>query len=140
LSALKLNPSDSRYKKELKRVTSRIREQEEGIYDFHSMVTSVTEQNIRLDHADRTKSTVVKSTPTRGRGLFAARDIAAGELVLCEKALCLPNRYDGEEGSDLVLYNLNTTSRTQRPAQTALFLQLVQKLYNNPYLNRASLI
>jgi hypothetical protein len=68
------------------------------------MVTSVTEQNIRLDHADWTKNTVVKSTPTHGRGLFAARDIAAGELILCEKAPCLPNRYDGEEGSDLVMY------------------------------------
>jgi hypothetical protein len=101
------------------------------------MVTSVTEQNIRLDHADWTKNTVVKSTPTHGRGLFAARDIAAGELILCEKAPCLPNRYDGEEGSDLVMYNLNTTSRTQRPAQTALFLQLVQKLYNNPHLNKS---
>jgi hypothetical protein len=32
---------------------------------------------------------------------------------------------------------LNTTSRTQRPAQTALFLQLVQKLYNNPHLNKS---
>jgi hypothetical protein len=35
------------------------------------------------------------------------------------------------------MYNLNTTSRTQRPAQAALFLQLVQKLYNNPHLNKS---
>jgi tetratricopeptide (TPR) repeat protein len=136
-NALKLNPKDSRYKKELNRANARIREQEKGLYDFHSMLESVTEQNIHLDHADWTKNTVVKSTATHGRGLFAARDIEAGELVLCEKALCLPNRYEGQEGSDLVMYNLNTTSRTQRPAQAALFLQLVQKLYNNPYLNKS---
>ena len=101
------------------------------------MVKSVTKQNIRLDHADWTKNTDVKSTPTHGRGLFATRDIEAGELVLCEKAFCLPNRYEGEEGNDLVMYNLNTTSRTQRPAQAALFLQLVRKLYNNPHLNKS---
>lgn len=136
-NALKLNPKDSKYKKELNQVKSRIREQEEGIFDFHSMVTSVTEQNIHLDHADWRKSTIIKSTATHGRGLFAARDIKAGELVLCEKSLCLPNRYDGEEGSDFTMYNLNTTSRTQRPAQAALLLQLVQKLYNNPHLNKS---
>jgi tetratricopeptide (TPR) repeat protein len=135
-NASKLNPKDSRYKKELKRANSRIKEQEEGMYDFDSMIASVNEQNVHLDHADWTKNTMIKSTLTRGRGLFAARDIEAGELVLCEKALCLPNRYDGEEGSDLIMYNLNTTSKTQRPAQTALFLQLVQKLYNNPHLNK----
>lgn len=113
-NALKLNLKDSRYKKELKRANSRIKEQEEGIFDFHSMVESVTEQNIHLDSADFTKSTEIKSTATHGRGLFAVRDIEAGELILCEKALCLPNRYDGEQDSDLVMYNLNTTSRTQR--------------------------
>jgi hypothetical protein len=136
-NALKLNQKDSRYKKELSRANSRIREQEEGNYDFHLMVTSVNEQHIHLDHADWTKCTIIKSTATHGRGLFAARDIEAGELVLCEKALCLPNRYDGEEGSDLIMYNINTTSKTQRPAQAALFLQLVQKLYHNPHLNKS---
>jgi tetratricopeptide (TPR) repeat protein len=136
-NALKLNPKNLKYKKELKRANSRIKEVEGGIYDFHSMVTSVTKQNIHLDYADWTKNTAIKSTPTHGRGLFATRDIEAGELVLCEKAFCLPNRYEGEEGSDLVMYNLNTTSRTQRPAQTALFLHLVQKLYNNPHLNKS---
>ena len=135
-NSLKLNLKDSRYKKELRRANTRIREQEEGLHDFHSMVTSVTEQNIHLDHADWTKSTTVKSTATHGRGLFAARDIEAGEMVLCEKALCLSNLYHGQEGSGLVMYNLVTTSRTQRLARAALFLTLVQKLYNNPHLNK----
>jgi hypothetical protein len=51
-NALKLNPKDPKYKKELKRANSRIKEEEEGIFDFHSMIKSVTKQNIRLDHAD----------------------------------------------------------------------------------------
>jgi hypothetical protein len=91
---------------------------------------------MHLNHADWTKSTIVKSTATHGRDLFAARDIEAGKMVLCEKALCLPTLYHGEEGSGLIMYNLDTTSRTQRPAQAALFLTLVQKLYNNPHLNK----
>jgi hypothetical protein len=57
-------------------------------------------------------------------------------MVLCQKALCLPNLYHGEEGSELIMYNVSTTSRTQRPAQAALFLTLVQKLYNNSHLNK----
>jgi len=64
------------------------------------MMTSVTEQNIYLDHADWTKNTVVKSAATRVHGLFVARDIEAGEMVLCQKALCLPNLYHGEEASE----------------------------------------
>ena len=61
------------------------------------MMASVTEQNIYLDHADWTKNTVVKSAATRVHGLFVARDI---EAVLCQKALCLPNLYHGEEASE----------------------------------------
>jgi hypothetical protein len=100
-------------------------------------VASVPIRNIHLNHADWTKSTIVKSTATHGRDLFAARDIEAGKMVLCEKALCRPNLYHGEEGSGLIMYNLDTTSRTQRPAQAALFFTLVQKLYNNPHLNKS---
>jgi hypothetical protein len=83
------------------------------------------------------KSNAVKSTTTHGRGLSAARDVIAGELILCEAALCLPNLYHGEEGSDPIMYNLNTTSRTQRTAQAVLFLKLDQKLYKNPHLNKS---
>jgi len=67
----------------------------------------------------------IKSAATHGRGLFAAIDLEAGSLVIYEKVFCLPNRHDGETGSNLIMYNLNTTSRTQR-------------LYNNPpHLNKS---
>jgi hypothetical protein len=42
-NALKLNLRDSRYKKELRWVNSRIREAEDGVYDFRSMVLSVSD-------------------------------------------------------------------------------------------------
>jgi tetratricopeptide (TPR) repeat protein len=136
-NALKLDPSDLRYKKELKPANYRMREEKDRVYDFRAMVTSVTGQNVHLDHADWMKNIVIQTTDTHGRGLFVARNLEAGSLVLCEKAFCLPNQYSGELGSDLVMYCLNTNSRTQRPAQTALFLQLAQKPYNNSYFNKS---
>jgi hypothetical protein len=40
----------------------------------------------RPDHASFTRKTEVQDTGKHGRGLFAAKDIKTGELVLCEKA------------------------------------------------------
>jgi hypothetical protein len=114
---------------------TRIDEEQNGTYDFEKMTFSATDQQVYLDHADFSRDTVIGTTSHAGRELFAARDIAAGSLVLCEKAFCIPDVYSGDEPSDLVLFNLNNNTRTQRPVQTALFLQLVQKLYNNPHLN-----
>jgi len=133
--ALRIIPSDLKCGKDLLQALTRIDEEQNGTYDFEKMALSVTEQHIYLDHADFSRDTVISATSHAGRGLFAARDIAAGSLVLCEKAFCIPDVYSGDEPSDLVLFNLNNNTRTQRPAQTALFLQLVQKLYNNAHLN-----
>jgi len=132
--ALRVSPSDLRCGKDLLEALARIDEEQNGIYDFEKMSLSVTDQHIYLDHADYSGETEINNTKYAGRGLFATQDIPAGGLVLCEKAFCLPDIYSGDEPNDLVLYNLNNNSRTQKPAQTALFLQLVQKLYNNPHL------
>jgi hypothetical protein len=70
------------------------------------------EQSGNLDHADWAKNTIIQTTDTNGRELFAARDLEAGSLVVCETAFTLPNGYTGEQGSDLTMYNLNTGSRT----------------------------
>jgi hypothetical protein len=115
---------------------TRIGEQEDGAYDFKLMVQSVLGKHINLDHADFLKNNYIKTTPHHGRGLFSSRPIRRGELVLCEKALVLPDMYRGESADDLVMYNFNTESRTQRPAQPVLFLQLLQKLYSHPVLTK----
>lgn len=132
--ALRISPSDLRCGKNLLEAIARIDEEQNGLYDFENMSLSVNDQHIFLDHADYNVNTIIGKTEHAGRGLFACHDILAGGLVLCEKAFCLPDVYSGEGPNDMVLYNLNNNSRTQRPAQTALFLQLVQKLYNNPHL------
>jgi tetratricopeptide (TPR) repeat protein len=132
--ALRVSPNDLRCGKDLLEALARIDEEQNGIYDFEKMSLSVTDQHIYLDHADYSAETKIGDTEHAGRGLFATQDLPAGGLVLCEKAFCLPDVYSGDEPNDMVLYNFNNNSRTQKPAQTALFLQLVQKLYNNPHL------
>jgi len=133
--ALSLSPNDLKCKKDLVRTRARIGEEENGDYDFKSMVKSVTMNQLHLDHADYTKNAIIGPTAHAGRGLFAPHLLKAGSLVLCEKAFCLPDRYcQSEQSNDLVMFNFNTNARTQRPAQPQLFRELVQKLYHNAHL------
>lgn len=132
--ALQSNPKDLKSRKDFNRATARIVEKDDGNYGFDSMVGSVTRNHIHLDYADFIKNTTVSKTINHGRGLFAAKFIPAGGLVLAEKALCLPNIYEGGQSPSTVLYNFNTNAKTKRSAQPALFLQLAHKLYNNPTL------
>jgi tetratricopeptide (TPR) repeat protein len=132
--ALDSNPKDLKSRKDCNRAVTRIGEKENWEYDFNAMVASVMPNHIHLDCADFIKNTNIGTTPTHGRGLFTIKDIPAGGLVLVEKALCLPNLYEGDQAPDAVLYNFNTNARTKRNAQPALFLQLAHKLYNNPNL------
>ena len=134
--SLQYSPNDLKSKKDHSRAIARISEEEDGDYDFHTMITYVNDRKVHLDHADFLKNTTVGPSPHHGRGLFATQSIEAGGLVLCEKAFCLPDKYGGSQESDLVLYNFNTAARTERAAQPALFLQLVQKVSNNPYLTK----
>jgi tetratricopeptide (TPR) repeat protein len=128
--ALKRNPSDMKARKELNRVLKRLDEQENGNYDFAKMIQE-QEDNVWLDHADFTSKVEVKTTSYAGRGLFTTKDTEAGELLLCEKAFCLPDKYTGEEPSDTVLFNFNNGTRTQKAAQPVVFQQLVQQLYKS---------
>ena len=132
--AFESNPQDLKSRKDYNRAITRIEEKESGKYDLSTMVGSVKPNRVHLDCADFIKNTSVGTTPTHGRGLFASEFIPAGGLVLVEKALCLPNLYEGDQASDTVLYNFNTNARSKRSAQPALFLQLAHKLYNNQNL------
>lgn len=132
---LRLKPTDTKTKKELDRVRSRMIESGQGIYDFESMINSVNNGKILLDHADFLSNTVVRESPGKGRGLFATRDIERGEIVMVEKAICLPDLYtsDQDQGKDdLRMWNFNTNSKTQQPAQATLFIDLLKKVYEDP--------
>jgi len=115
---------------------ARISEQQKGIYDFRAMGESLTKNHVHLDHADFLKNTTVRNTERKGRGLFAAELIKRGDLVLCEKALHFPDlsKYEGFQQN--IIYNFNNKTRTKSPAQSALFLGLIHKLYNNTLLTK----
>jgi tetratricopeptide (TPR) repeat protein len=132
--ALELNPSDMKARKELNRVLLRLEEQETGNYDFVRMIQE-QENKTLLDHADFTSKVEVRATNYAGRGIFTTKDVEAGELLLCEKAFCLPDKYTGDEPSDTMLFNFNNGTRTQKAGQTLVYQNLVQQLYKNPELS-----
>ena len=98
------------------------------------MGESLSGDHVHLDHADFIKNTTVKLTAHKGRGLFATTFIPRGSLVFCEKALHFPNLSQNDRLQDNIIYNFNTRTKTKSIGQSALFLGLVQKLYNNPGL------
>ncbi|OCL10901.1 hypothetical protein AOQ84DRAFT_425738 [Glonium stellatum] len=112
------NPGISAYSQ---RIIDRVKEQKHGRYDFDSMLRSVQDGNIHLDHASYFCDTAIGKTNRHGRGLFASRSFNFGELVLCEKAFCLPSQQSRDE-----LFN---------QSGAVLFSKLVNKLQHNQSLH-----
>lgn len=71
---------------------------------------------MHLDVASFLSNTRVASSPLHGSGLFAVRDLKAGDLVYAEKAVLMPNQYDPQRAS------------------AALYAMMVRQLYDNPSL------
>jgi hypothetical protein len=121
VAALEANANAPNAKKEIERCEARIREETDGSYDFLAMTASVTLQTVHVDVGSFLNRTIVKDSPHHGRGLFAACDIKAGELIYCEKATCLPNQYNIEHNS------------------AALYACMVELGFNNPSVHRKML-
>lgn len=75
-------------------IEKRLQEQNRGDYDFKAMAQSARSGQTLQDLASYTCNTKIEDSGSRGRGLFAAKDIQAGELVLCEKAFCTSHTED----------------------------------------------
>ncbi|KAK8002932.1 hypothetical protein PG989_002651 [Apiospora arundinis] len=115
---LEKNPSETVLQKERDRCQARVREALEGNFDFCALSTTVNRRNIHLDAASFVRKTEVRDSAIHGRGLFATCDIAAGELIFCEKAMCLPNEYNVKHNG------------------AALYVKLVEACSTNPSLHR----
>jgi hypothetical protein len=65
------------------KVQQRMKE-EQGVFDFQGMRDAARQEPLtELDHARyKSSSVVIKSTDDMGRGIFAAKDLKAGELIL----------------------------------------------------------
>ncbi|KAK4129149.1 hypothetical protein N657DRAFT_586828 [Parathielavia appendiculata] len=116
--ALELNPTNASIQKEHARCHDRLREEEKGDYDFPTMLASLGPHSVHLDRGSFLRNTRIAESPHHGRGLFATRDIKAGEVVFVEKATLLPNQYDPSRAS------------------AALYALMVRQLCDNPSLAR----
>ena len=128
----KLAPTNENAANALKRIKQRLLERSVGSYDFEKMSKSASKKHNRLDHADFTSKTTVREAGVHGRGLFAAEDIKAGQMIMCEKALCVAFASE-EKSSSYTILNQNT-ERALAGTQATLLFNLVQNLLYNPDL------
>jgi hypothetical protein len=73
-------------KSEMDRAKARLHEQQTGEYGFEKMYRQANATPPIIDCATFSKPVEIRPSPGRGRGLFTTRTVAAGELLLCEKA------------------------------------------------------
>ncbi|KAF1831274.1 SET domain-containing protein [Decorospora gaudefroyi] len=125
----KLTPEDKDAKIQLKRIEARLREEDTGSYDFTKIRTGLSRARPYVDAADFIKNTEIKSSSGKGRGLFATRDIAAGELIMCEKGFCV---VWGHEEEALTAMTYDVRDERIRFSPVGLSKALVQKLLSNP--------
>ncbi|KAG4219281.1 hypothetical protein PC116_g32239, partial [Phytophthora cactorum] len=86
---LKLTPENKTAIAYLKNIEVRLREQGTGAYNFKKIRANLSRARPRVDAASFLNNTKVEESKGRGRGLFATRDVPAGEIVICEKAFCV---------------------------------------------------
>jgi hypothetical protein len=76
----------------------------------------------------------VRSTESRGRGLFTAEAVKAGDLLFCEKAFAHAF-HDADEPSKGIALLMNPQTNTMTMGtQVELITLIVQNLYKNPSL------
>lgn len=119
--ALDLYPDMHNVQRDLRRCLARLSEEKTGDFDFRQMFESVSPQSVHLDHATFTARTQIADSALHGSGLFAREHIKAGELVICEKAIIMPNQYEPSRAS------------------AALYATMVRQLYENPSLAQSVL-
>ncbi|KAL2137279.1 hypothetical protein VTI74DRAFT_5010 [Chaetomium olivicolor] len=116
--ALELNPTNTTIQKEHARCQARLHEEEHGDYDFPAMLASLSPHSVHLDRGSFLRNTRIAESAHHGRGIFATRDLKAGDLVFVEKATLMPNQYDPARAS------------------AALYALMVRQLCDNPSLAR----
>lgn len=125
----KLAPSGKDIASNLRKIDLRNREQETGAYNFKKIKAGLSPAHSRVDAADFTSNTKIGESPGRGRGLFATRDIAAGEVVMCEKAFCV---VWGHEPDSLTAMAYDIRDDQMRVSPVGLTKSTVQQLLDNP--------
>jgi hypothetical protein len=125
----KLAPEDKDAKTYLKRIAMRVREQASGNHNFTKMRLNLSQARSRIDAATFTGPTEIKDSAEKGRGLFATRNIAAGELIMCEKAFCV---IWGHEREAMTAMTYDLRDDRIRVSPVGLSKAIVQKLLSSP--------
>jgi hypothetical protein len=127
-------PGNLTAKGELARAITRLAEQENSRYQFKQLyVEAIQLRPPHLDHSTYVGPVSVRTSGSRGRGLFTTEAVKAGDLLLCEKAFAHAFADTGKAEEVTILINTETDSMTMG-AQTELISMIVQKLYRNPSL------
>ena len=129
-SLISIYPHCSAAKKEIIRTKQRLGEQEHGDYDFRAMYRGAEDTPPCLDNATFAVNVEVQASDGRGRGLFAKKDVIAGDLLLCEKAFAYCS---SKHSKTSVLMNTHT-NRGTLGTQADLITAIVQKMLRNPSL------
>jgi len=128
--ACALTPSDKDAEKELNRTSERLTEQSQGNHDLEGLNGAASKTKNRLDCADFLSKVEAKDAGSHGNGLFAACDIAAGELIMCEKALAVA--FDSDRGQSGLTVLDAKSQRQLAGTQASLMFDLIGKILHSP--------
>ncbi|RBR20868.1 uncharacterized protein FIESC28_05020 [Fusarium coffeatum] len=129
---LKSFPENKAAKAQIRRSGVRQHEQRTGDYNYKSMYEQAKATPPLIDCATYSKPVEVRESPGRGRGLFTTKAVAAGDLVLCEKAFSY-SFVDETLSPTRMLMNL-ATQKIIIGGPAYLLPQVTQKLYHDPQL------
>lgn len=117
----------------LSNIGLRLSEQSSCNYDIASIQDNISRQNPRVDAADYLKHTIVKASgPHRGRGLFATRNLKAGDLILAATAFA--SVWD-EERTHVIATKWNARFPNDlHVGLIGLWKVTLQRVQNNPIL------
>ncbi|KAM3514258.1 hypothetical protein MY11210_002147 [Beauveria gryllotalpidicola] len=124
-------PNNKEVPSEIKRVNTRLKECNDGIFDWLDMHEQAEYTPPLIDCASFSKNTEIRRSPGLGRGLFTTKPVVAGELLLCEKAFTFTFTGEGEKRERTVLVDPDTMN-VMRDSYPQDITQVVQKLYHQP--------
>ena len=133
--ALKIHPTNKQAQNGLARANERLVEESDKCdrlaMTLHMTDESILSPNTPLDHASfLTNTRVAPSDSSRGRGLFATKDLKTGDYILVEKAFHFAN----DSGTDIPMVLCYNTGLISRGPQAALRFAVIDKVRWNPML------
>lgn len=115
-------------------IKHRIAEMDTGQYRWSSMINQGPKLDWSLDHATFTGPIEVRPAGDKGHGLFATREIHAGDLLLCEKAFAYSAAATEDQSpSEDVYLTINSSNKTMHiGTQPTMVSTTIERLIANP--------